>query len=133
MTTAHDRIEQPAPTDAPPRAPRSQGVGTAALARAWISIALVPVFFFLAFAVGEGLIAALGYPDGDGPIWTTLVSAIAATVVVLLPCLAAAWFGTRAHRARDRRGLVPAALGAVIGLGWLVLTIVTEVNDLLLH
>ena len=60
-----------------------------------------------------------------------MVTDLAATVTVLLPCLAAVFFGRRATKAGDRRGLLPAVLGAGAGLGWLILTIVSEVGDLL--
>jgi hypothetical protein len=40
-------------------------------------------------------------------------------------------FGRRANKAGDRRGLFPVVLGTVAGLGWLILTIVSEVGDLL--
>jgi hypothetical protein len=49
----------------------------------------------------------------------------------LLPCLAAVFFGRRANQAGDRRGRLPAVLGAGAGLGWLVLAIVSEVGNLL--
>jgi hypothetical protein len=90
------------------------------------------VFFFIAMAVGEGLASLLGYPaGGDGPVWVTVVTDVAATVTVLLPCLAAVFFGRRANQAGDRRGRLPAVLGAGAGLGWLVLAIVSEVGNLL--
>jgi hypothetical protein len=91
------------------------------------------VFFFIAIGVGEGVISLLGYTAGAGnnPIWVSLVSDLAAIAVVLLPCVAAVIFGRRANKAGDRRGLFPVVLGTVAGLGWLILTIVSEVGDLL--
>lgn len=112
----------------PPDRPRAPG----ALVRAWVAVVLIPVFFFLAIGAGEGLISLLGYPvGGSAPIWVGLVSNFAALAVVLLPCLAAVFFGRRAYKAGDHRGLFPAVLGTVAGLGWLILTIVSEVGDLL--
>lgn len=134
MTTAQDRIGQPVPPSAPdPGQAQPPRGGRTALTRGWIAVALVPVFFILAFAAGEGLLAALGYPGGNAPAWATVVSDMGALVVVLLPCLAAVWFGRRARREGERRGLVPAVIGTLIGLGWLVLTVITEVNDLVLR
>ena len=120
--------ERPAehPAAAPPDQPRPPGTA----ARAWIAIGLIPVFFFIAMGVGEGLMSLLGYPvGGAAPAWVTVVTDLAATVTVLLPCLAAVFFGRRAGKAGDRRGLLPAVLGTCAGLGWLILTIVSEVGN----
>ena len=121
-TTEHSAATPPERSHAP-----------GALARAWVAIVLIPVFFFIAIGVGEGVISLLGYTAGAGnnPIWVSLASDLAAIAVVLLPCLAAVIFGRRAYKAGDRRGLFPAVLGTVAGLGWLILAIVSEVGDLL--
>ena len=126
------RVTQ-SPTDHPAATPPEQSRAPGALARAWVAVVLIPVFFFIAIGVGEGVISLLGYTAGAGnnPIWVSLVSDLAAIAVVLLPCLAAVIFGKRADKAGDRRGLFPAVLGTVAGLGWLILTIVSEVGDLL--
>lgn len=127
MKVTESPMEHPAVT--PPERPRPLG----ALGRAWVAVILIPVFFVLAIGAGEGVISLLGYTAGTGnnPIWVSLVSDLAAIAVVLLPCLAAVIFGRRARNAGDRRGLIPVVLGTVAGLGWLTLTIVTEVGDLL--
>ena len=60
--------ERPAehPAAAPPDQPRPPGTA----ARAWIAIGLIPVFFFIAMGVGEGLMSLLGYPvGGAAPAW----------------------------------------------------------------
>lgn len=126
MRTTESPPEHPAAT--PPGGPRAPK----AVARAWIAIALIPVFFFIAMAVGESLMSLLGYPSGGAaPAWVTVVTDVAATVTVLLPCLAAVFFGRRAIKAGDRRGVLPAVLGTGAGLGWLILAIVSEAGDLL--
>ena len=120
--------ERPAehPAAAPPDQPRAPGT----VAGAWIAIGLIPVFFFIAMGVGEGLMSLLGYPAGGAaPAWVTVVTDLAATVTVLLPCLAAVFFGRRASKAGDRWGLLPAVLGTCAGLGWLILAIVSEVGN----
>ncbi len=121
------------PTEPPATTPPDQSRAPGALGWAWAAVALIPVFFFIAIGVGEGVISLLGYTAGEvnNPIWATLVSDLAAIAVVLLPCLAAVIFGRRAYKAGNRRGLLPAVLGMVAGLGWLILTIVSEVGDLL--
>jgi hypothetical protein len=120
------------PTERPPATPPERSHGPGPLELAWVAVALIPVFFFIAIGVGEGVISLLGYTagSGDNPIWVSLVSDLAAIAVVLLPCLAAVIFGRRVYKAGDRRGLFPAALGTVAGLGWLILTIVSEVGNL---
>lgn len=101
------------------------------LRRAWVSVALVPVFFFIAFAVGEGIYALMGYqPEhADAPLWAVVVASALVVVVVVIPCVAAVYFGRRAIRAGDRRGLVPAVIGAVAAVGWVTLTLVTEIGN----
>ncbi len=113
----------------PPERPRAPG----ALGWAWAAVVLIPVFFFIAIGVGEGVISLLGYTAGEvnNPIWATLVTDLAALAVVLLPCLAAVILGRRAYKAGNRHGLFPVVLGTVAGLGWLTLTIVSEVGNLL--
>jgi hypothetical protein len=58
-----------------------------------------------------------------------VVTDLAAAVTVLIPCLAAVFFGSRANKAGDRHGLLPAVLGTGAGLGWLILTIVSEAGN----
>ena len=101
------------------------------LRRAWAGVALVQLFFFIAFAVAEGLYAAMGYKpeNADAPVWAVVVASALAVVVVLTPCVAAVYFGRRAIKGGDRRGLFPAVIGAVAGVGWVVLTIVSEVGN----
>jgi hypothetical protein len=89
------------------------------------------LFFFIAVAVGEGLYAWMGYKpeNADAPVWAVAVVSALTVVVVLIPCVAAVYFGRRALEGGDRRGLLPAAIGAVAGVGWVVLTIVSEVGN----
>ena len=84
------------PAEHPAAAPPDQPLPPGTVARAWIAIGLIPVFFFIAMGVGEGLTSLLGYPaGGTAPAWVTVVTDLAATVTVLLPCLAAVFFGRR--------------------------------------
>ncbi len=102
------------------------------LRRAWVSVALIPVFFFIAFAAGEGIYALMGYrpENADAPVWAVVVASALVVLVVVIPCVAAVYFGRRSIRAGSRRGVYPAVVGAVAGVGWLALTIVTDVGDL---
>lgn len=103
------------------------------LTRAWIAVGLVPVFFFIAFAVGEGLYSMLGYESGtgDAPTGTiVLVSAIVLAVVVA-PCVMAIRYGRRALNAGDLGGRVPLIIGWVAAAGLVILTVVSEAGDIL--
>jgi len=100
------------------------------LARAWISVAVIPVFAILAFALGEGTVSVLGYPvGGTNPLWVSLVSDVVVCVILLVPCLAAVFFGLKARAAGVARAWLPTVLGAVFGLATLVLTIATEIGN----
>ena len=110
---------------------RAQGVSgsgqmSSLLVRAWTAVALIPVFFFVSFVVGQGLYGLMGYlPEDPMPLWVDLVASLSALAVFLLPCGFAVWYGERANAAGQRAGLAPLAVGAIAGLGILVLTLVT--------
>lgn len=122
MTTS--RVQRP-----PERTPRGSGRW---LGRAWVAVVLVPVFFFIGFAIGEGMYALLGYKpeNANAPVWVDVVALVPVIVVVLIPCAAAVFFGRRATKGGDRRGMVPLVIGVIAGVGVLVLTIVSEVGDI---
>lgn len=97
------------------------------LKRSWTSVALIPVGFFLAFAVGEGLYALLGYQPEDAtePLWVALVAGVPAITLFLIPCAAAVWYGNRARAEGHRAALLPVGVGAVLGLWMLVMNTVS--------
>jgi len=101
------------------------------LGRTWIAVALIPVFFILAFAVGQVLYSLMGYlPEDAGiPLWVDLVATIPTMAVFLVPCAAAVLYGRRVNSVGDRRGLVPLCIGALAGLGLLILSIVTIISS----
>src|SRR6476661_176152 len=86
------------------------------LTRAWIAVASIPVAFVVAFAVGEGLYALLGYKPEDAtePLWVMLVAAVPAIVLFLVPCVAAVWYGNRARAQGRHAALLPMVIGAVL-------------------
>jgi len=101
--------------------------GRSALSRAWISIALVPVFFFLSFLVQTGIYVLTGHDPSTGdvpPLWANLAAGLPGLAILLVPCVAGVVYGLRAARAGVRSGLVPAVLAALLGVGALVLTVV---------
>ena len=94
--------------------------------RAWIAVALIPVFFILSFILAQGLYSLMGYqPENTVPVSVDLVASGAAVVVFLVPCAAAVIYGARTRSAGDRRGLAPLLIGSLAGLGLLILTVVT--------
>jgi len=90
-----------------------------------------PVFFILAFAVGQILYTLMGYlPENAGiPLWVDLVATIPTIAVFLVPCTAAVLYGRRVNSVGDRRDLVPLCIGALAGLGLLILSIVTIISS----
>lgn len=112
----------------PPGTPPTNGLW---LGPAWVAVVLIPVFFFIAFALGYVLYDVFGYApeNNDAPLVLDISAAIVALAVSLVPCVAAVVFGRRTARGGDRRGLAPLALGALAGLGLTILTIVTTVGD----
>lgn len=93
--------------------------------RAWAAVALIPVFFFLAFALGNVLYDLFGYKpeNDDAPFSVDLVCTIPILGVSLVPCVAAVHSGRRAAGSGDRRGLLPLGIGALAGLGLTILSV----------
>ena len=105
------------------------------LARAWVAVGLFPVTLV---AVGAGAFAfydamrsnAIRAESGQTtlPLWVEAVVWIIGTAIVLAPCAAAVVFGRRANADGDPRGNVPSAIGAVAGLGYALLSIISMVG-----
>jgi hypothetical protein len=94
------------------------------LARAWMWVALIPVFFFVGFAVGELLYAVLGYKpeNDDAPLWVDLIASLGALAVTLVPCGGAVIYGRRGSRTGNHRAQVAMAIGMLTGVALVVLT-----------
>ncbi len=93
---------------------------------------LIPVFFLLAFAVGEATLAILGHPSGgDVPTWASLIADVTTLAVFLAPCVAAVAFGRRAERAGLHGAAVPVVIAVVAGAAVIILTIITELGNAL--
>jgi hypothetical protein len=111
----------------PPVGAHSSGGRSKNLTRSWIAVALIPVAFVLAFVVGEGLYALLGYKPEDAtePLWVLLVAGVPAIVLFLVPCVAAVWYGNKARVEGHRAAVLPLVVGAVLGLWMLVMNTVS--------
>jgi hypothetical protein len=97
--------------------------------RAWIAVALIPVVFILGFMLAQGLYSLMGYlPENTVPLWVDLVASGVTVAVCLVPCGAAVLYGRRASSVGDRRGIVPLLVGALAGLGVVILTVGTIVT-----
>lgn len=124
-------VNPPDTADSSSDAPTGQGPRTQTpLTRAWISVALVPVFFFVAFAASQGIYALTGYDPSAGatpPLWADLVAGLPGLAIMLVPCVAGVVYGRRAARAGVRAGLVPAAIAALLGFGAVLLVVLNTV------
>ena len=112
--------------------PQDRTAGTVSLVRAWVAVALVAPAFLLAFGLVEVLYALLGYAPEDAtePLWVALVANVPGILLFLVPCAAAVRYGHRAWVQGRSAGLLPAALGGVLGTWMVVLGIVTLVAGL---
>jgi hypothetical protein len=111
--------------------PTKQGTRSArSMERAWISVALIPVFLFVSVVLTLFLYEWFGYKpeNADAPLWVELVTTVAAIAVFLVPCVAAVLYGGQAHRAGDRKALLPMGIGAVAGLSLTVLSVVSALG-----
>jgi hypothetical protein len=100
------------------------------LVRAWVSVALVPVFLLASVLLVSLLYEWFGYKpeNADAPLWVDVVIAVVAIVVFLLPCVTAVLYGGQANRAGDRWGLIPLGIGVLAGLSLTVLTVVSTLG-----
>jgi hypothetical protein len=95
--------------------------------RSWIAVALIPVFLFAAILMGYLIYGVFGYvpEDLDVPAWVELMVGVVTLAVFLVPGAAAVFYGWIANKAHDRRGLVPLAIGGVLGIWMTVVTVIT--------
>lgn len=91
--------------------------------RAWWSLALYPVSFAAAFAVGEGILSAVT-EDTDAPaFWHVLAAATPAMIVFVVPGILAVSQGRKAVRLGRKDGKVPVIVGAAIAIGFVGLNV----------
>ena len=122
-TTRHVHGPTHRAATAPPR--RSARIGSWTWAdpvvRAWVFVALIPVFALLAFFAAAGVYTLMGYhvAVADAPLWIDRLVGLAAFLTVAVPCVLAVRYGNQARRGADRRGITPLSIGLVVGVWWL--------------
>lgn len=107
--------------------PTGLSTGYSPAGRAWTAVALIPVFFFVGFAVGEALYAVLGYKpeNDDAPLWIDLIVSLLVLTTTLAPCVGAVVYGRRASRSGRHNAWIPVTVGALAGTALVVLTAVS--------
>ena len=97
--------------------PTNRPATNAWVLRSWIAVALIPVFLFVAILIGYLIYGVFGYvpEDLDVPDWVELIVGVVTLAVFLIPCVGAVFYGWIANKAHDRRGLVPLAIGGIVG------------------
>lgn len=114
---------------------RAPDAGVRDVRRAWWSLALFPVSFVGAFAVGEGLAALLGHETGGtdpAPVWLMVAAAGPALLVFVAPALLSVFFCRRAAQADNPGGRVPMWIGVGLASAFVLLNVVQGVLVVLL-
>ena len=91
--------------------------------RAWWALALYPLSFVAAFAIGEGIFSALTEYTGDPVFWQVLLAGPPALAVLVVPGILSVSQGRKAMRLGRKDGRVPALVGAVIAIGFVGLNL----------
>ena len=88
------------------------------LAAAWLSLILVPVFFFLGFAAAHLPYLIWPFEEGSGeePLWFGGITTGIFLIVLAIPLVFAALFGVRAVRAGTAWGWLPTIVAASAGV-----------------
>jgi hypothetical protein len=118
----------PAPPVIPREAVRDQR-------RAWLWLLSYPVAFVAATLVAGGIAGLLGYESGSeemAPWHVLLLAGVPGVLLLLLPGLLAWRLGRRAVREGAPNGMVPAVIGATLGVLFVGLNLVSVVTSLLL-
>lgn len=91
--------------------------------RAWWALALYPLSFVAAFAIGEGILSALTDDTGDPTFWQVLVAGTPALAVFVIPGILSVIQGRKAMRLGRKDGQAPALVGGVIAVGFVGLNL----------
>jgi hypothetical protein len=97
---------------------------------AWVCVAALPLGLLLGTLIGDGIAGTLGHDSvigGSAPFGVVLVAGLPAFVVMATPAALAVWFGSRAVRAGDERGVIPTVVGTLAGVGMVLVPLVAVV------
>lgn len=96
-------------------------------------MALIPAFFLVGFAAAHIPYLIWPYEEGAGeePLWFGAITQSIFMGILFIPIVAAVWFGMRTIRLGSRWGWLPIAVATVVGVYFLILTIVAVVGRLL--
>ena len=111
---------------APTKVSRQPTPGDRDLRRSWWTLAFYPVSFVLSFVIGEGLYSALVEEGTDPAFWEILTAATPALLVFVAPGVAAFLFGRRARHGGRDDALAHMVIGAVVGLGFVALNLLSS-------
>jgi hypothetical protein len=95
-------------------------------------LALYPATLVGAFVIGEGLVTLQTDDTRDPTFWEALLAVVPALLVFVVPGVLAVYFGRNAVRLGRPDGTAPAVVGAVIGLGFVALNLMSYVAGLML-
>jgi hypothetical protein len=84
-----------------------------------------------AFIIGEGLITLLTNDVPDAAFWKVLVAATPALLVLVIPGILAVMQGRKAMRLGRTDAMVPAIVGAAIGIGFVGLNVLSYVAQMI--
>ena len=115
-------MSAPAEQIAPADVTRRRGY----LAGAWLSLVLVPVFFFLGFAAAHLPYLIWPYEEGSGeePLWFGGITTGIFMLILAIPLALSAWFGLRAVRAGTAWGWLPTIIAASAAVLVLAVTVI---------
>jgi hypothetical protein len=85
------------------------------------------VTFVAAFVIGGGLTTLLTDDVRDAAFWEVLVAGTPALLVFVIPGILAVVQGRKAMRLGRKDGMVPAIVGAAIGLGFVGVNVLSYV------
>lgn len=114
---------------------RAPEAGARDVRRAWWSLALFPLSFVGAFAVGAGLVSLLDDPTGGSdtvPVWVMLAAGGPALLVFVAPAVLAVVLARRARREGDPGGRVPMWIGVGVATAFVLVNIVQGLMVVLL-
>ncbi len=105
------------------------------LHQAWWSLLLFPVSFVVAFVVGEGIPALLGYSEPSlesTPWWVITVAVVPALLLFAAPLLLTARLSRRAVAGGEREGRLPLIVAGAVVVAFVATNLLSGLAQLIL-